>query len=307
MAFASSSASSMSLAIEGVYNNDQWGVFCHAKLESGELVSIMVIYGPVTRLGMALPWAPVEILVDTLRWGGLKKGESVLRWDIRSDENALRIGCLPLARRSSKPASPLDCLIDYFQPCRSLADLRRRCNDLVTLELPDELKSEGPDPGRLDAVFGIVADYGEDTLTCGQAPVKPLSRLRRSKTEIKAAIFELLDVLSTPEGQAMVKRRYEPGFAGYATSQEYQTTLQNGLLRLSEFVPDADAALCHWEWTLLQEAEGTGDLMRTLEISPEQYERIRQLRLAISAEKASLFEELRSRPRPAAFSSGKSP
>ena len=52
------------------YNNDQWGIFCHAKLDSGELIRIMIMYGPVTRLGMNLPNAPVELLVDTLRWGG---------------------------------------------------------------------------------------------------------------------------------------------------------------------------------------------------------------------------------------------
>jgi hypothetical protein len=147
----------------------------------------------------------------------------------------------------------------------------------------------------LDSIFEVVATYGEDMLACGETPARPVSRLRHSKTEIEAAILQLLDVLGSSDGQAIVRGRYGPEFARHVATPDYQANLRNALLCLSEFVSDEDAALCHWEWTLLQEADRTGDLLPTLDISPEQYERIRQVRLAISAEKADLQRRLRAR------------
>ena len=120
-----------------LYNNDESGSVCHAKLESGDLIRIWITYGPVTRLGVDSPRAPIEVLVQTLKWGGLRKGEDIFVFDLLPERNAGRMCQLPLVKRSEGPVWPLDSMIDYLKDCRSVAEVKQQCDRLATMPLPD--------------------------------------------------------------------------------------------------------------------------------------------------------------------------
>jgi hypothetical protein len=117
-------------------DRDESGVFCHARLEDGELIRITIAYGPVVRLGTSLPSAPIGLVVDTLRWGGLKKGYDVFRFDLRPESNAGRFAQLPLIRRSDVGVDPLIAVIDYLKDCRTVIEVKKQCDALEALPVP---------------------------------------------------------------------------------------------------------------------------------------------------------------------------
>jgi hypothetical protein len=118
---------------------DESGVFCRARLEGGELIRITIVYGPVVRLGMSLPSTPIGLVVDTLRWGGLKKGYDLFRFDLRPELNAARFAQLPLIQRSDTRVDPLVAVIDYLKDCRTVTDVKEQCDALEAMPLPAAL------------------------------------------------------------------------------------------------------------------------------------------------------------------------
>jgi hypothetical protein len=117
------------------YRNDTTESVCALKLENGERIRIQVFYGPTLRFGSHHDYVPVGLRIDTLEWGGFRTGYTVFSFDIREDDDALRIARLPLAKRVEGQVSPLDQLLDYLIDCPSIADVKRKCEAIRTISV----------------------------------------------------------------------------------------------------------------------------------------------------------------------------
>jgi hypothetical protein len=111
---------------------DESGVFCHARLAGGELIRITIVYGA----GASVPGTPIGLVIDTLRWGGLKKGYDVFRFDLQPEANAGRFARLPLIQRSGAGTDPLIAVIDCLKDCHTVGDVQKQCDALLSASAP---------------------------------------------------------------------------------------------------------------------------------------------------------------------------
>jgi hypothetical protein len=113
-----------------------------------------------------------------------------------------------------------------------------------------------------------------------------------SKDEIKNAIISAHRTLGTIEGRRLVHENYGQDIAEYLLAPNFREQLASGIMFLSDFVPDEEAALGNQIWSLTQVSDEKKNIDILLRSSAAQREKVLQLYNRINEEGLALLAEL---------------
>jgi hypothetical protein len=148
----------------------------------------------------------------------------------------------------------------------------------------------------LDNILMIISSYGDVLESLSSLTFKPESALPHPKDVIKNAIITAHQTLSTDKGRRLVHENYRHDIAEYILGPNYRECLASGIMLLSEFVPDEEAALGNQVYAVMQlsnEKKNPDMLIDFLQRIPEAHrDKFLQLHNRINDEGRALLAEL---------------